>query len=231
MELTLLANALTAAAFVWGANRLFRPAVDRSTDLLIGAAAVGLLVGRLAAMIGAGVNPLVRPGDILVVRGGVSTGFAALGALVALGWTLRHDLPRSLDLLAPAALAGLAGWHGGCLWRNTCLGTAAELPWAMTAAGSDTGRHPVEVYAALALIAGAIVVRRLRARPWLATGSALAIAGAVQLVTDPMRVSIVGGPTGWYFAAVVIGTGLAVFSQRLTRTRPPGPSSMTISPP
>lgn len=231
MELTLLANALTAAAAVWVANRLLRPTVDRPTDLLIGAAAIGLFVGRLAAMIGAGVNPLVRPGDILIVRGGVSTGFAALGALTALAWTQRHDLPRSLDQLAPAALAGLAGWHGGCLWRDTCLGTATELPWALTAAGSDVGRHPVELYTALGLIAAAAVVWQLSDRPWLRAGVGLGLAGGVRLATDPLRVSIVGGPIAWYLAAVVIGFGLAAVGQKLTRTRPPGPSSMTISPP
>lgn len=231
MELTLLANALTAAAAVWITNRLLRPNVDRATDLLIGAAAVGLLVGRLAAMVGAGVNPLLRPGDILVVRGGVSTGFAALGALVVLAWNQRGDLPGSLDQLAPAALAGLAGWHGGCLWRDTCLGTATELPWTMTAAGSGVGRHPVELYAALLLVVAAIVVARLPHRPWLRAGIGLGLAGGVRLVTDPLRVSIVGGPTAWYVAAAVVGFGAATFGQRLTRTRPPGPSSMTISPP
>lgn len=231
MELTLLANALTAAAAVWVANRFLRPKVDRPTDLLIGAAAVGLLVGRLAAMVGAGVNPLLRPGDILVVRGGVSTGFAALGALGVLAWNQRDDLPRSLDQLAPAALAGLAGWHGGCLWRDTCLGTATELPWAMTAAGSDVGRHPVELYAALALLVAAGVVSRLPDRPWLRAGVGLGLAGGARLATDPLRVSIVGGPTGWYVAAVILGLGVAALGQKLTRTRPPGPSSMTISPP
>ena len=231
MELTLLANAVTGAAAVWVANRLLRPTVDRATDLLIGAAAVGLLVGRLAAMIGAGVNPILRPGDILVVRGGVSTGFAAVGALVALAWNQRGDLPRSLDELAPAALAGLAGWHGGCLWRDTCLGTATELPWAMTAAGSDVGRHPVELYAALFMIVAAGVVSRLPDRPWLRAGFGLGLAGGIRLVTDPLRVSIVGGPTAWYVAALILGFGVAALGQRLTRTRPPGPSSMTISPP
>lgn len=231
MELTLLANALTAAAGVWLANRLFRPTVDRPTDLLIGAAAVGLLVGRLAAMVGAGVNPILRPGDILVVRGGVSTGFAALGALAVLAWNQRHDMPRSLDQLAPAALVGLGGWHGGCLWRDTCLGTATELPWAITAAGSEVGRHPVELYAALLLLVAAIVAWRLPHRPWLRAGIGLGLAGAIRLATDPLRLSIVGGPTGWYLGAIVVGFGVAAFGQRLTRTRPPGPSSMTISPP
>lgn len=230
MELTLLANALTAAAAGWVVNRIIRPPLENATDALLGAAAVGLLVGRLAAMIEAGVNPVLRPGDILVVRGGVSTGFAALGALAALVWTYRTQLPDAVDQLAAAALAGLAGWHGGCVWRDTCLGTTTDLPWAMTAPGSTAGRHPVEIYTAVLLVTAAWVVYRMRAHPGVASGLGLSLTGAIRLGTDPLRLSIVGGPTAWYLTAIIAGIAL-VGLQRLTRTRPPGPSSITIVPP
>lgn len=233
MEFTLLAAALTGAAAVWIANRLRKAEVDvdRPTDVLIGAAAVGLILGRLASMMSAGVSPLAHPGDILAVRGGVSTGFAALGALGVLAWTHRNQLPTALDELAPAALAGLAGWHGGCVWRGTCLGTVSELPWAITSPGTAVTRHPVEIYAALAFVLAAVGVARLGSRPWVATGVGLAAAGAIRLATEPMRVSITGGPVEWYAAAIVAGLAVAVLGQRLTRTRPPGPSSMVIDPP
>lgn len=233
MELTLLAAALTGAAAVWITNRLRRTqiSVDRPTDALIGAAAVGLIVGRLASMISAGVSPLTHPGDILVVRGGVSTGFAALGALGVLVWTHRGQLPTAIDQLAPAALAGLAGWHGGCLWRGSCLGTVSELPWAITSPSTEITRHPVEIYAALALLLAAVGVARLANRPWAATGVGIAAAGAIRLATEPLRVSITGGPVEWYASAIVIGVMVTVVGQRLTRTRPPGPSSMVIDPP
>lgn len=233
MELTLLAAALTGAALVSIANRFLRArlAVERPTDALIGAAAVGLLTGRLAAMVGAGVNPILRPTDILVVRGGVSTGFAALGALSVLVWSHRDRLPAALDQLAPAALAGLAGWHGGCLWRGACLGTASELPWAVTSVGTSVTRHPVEIYAAIGFVAAALVTARFMDRAWVGAGVSLSLAGAVRLATDPLRVSITGGPTAWYLSAIVVGVCIAVFGQRLTRTRPPGPSSIEMSPP
>lgn len=233
MEFTLLAAALTGVAAVWITNRLRRAQidVDRPTDVLIGAAAVGLIVGRLASMISAGVSPLSHPGDILVVRGGVSTGFAALGALGTLAWTHRNQLPVAIDQLAPSALAGLAGWHGGCLWRGTCLGTVSELPWAVTSPSTAVTRHPVEIYAALAFVLAAVGIARLRNRPWAATGVGLAAAGAVRLATEPMRVSITGGPVEWYVSAIVVGVMITVLGQRLTRTRPPGPSSMVIDPP
>jgi prolipoprotein diacylglyceryltransferase len=230
MEFTLLAAALTGAGAIWVANRLLidRITVERPTDVLIGAAAVGLLVGRLAAMIGAGVNPLTRPADILIVRGGVSTAFATIGALGVVVWTHRSQLPVALDHLTPGALAGLAGWHGGCLWRGTCLGAATDLPWAMTSPGTAVGRHPVEIYAALGFLAAAIFISRFVDRTWVAVGLGLVAAGGIRLATEPLRLSIVGGPVGWYTAALVLGAAVAVYGQRLTRTRPPGPSSIEI---
>ena len=155
MEFTLLFAAATGLAGVWIANRLLKerlPAwLEKPTDLVVGSAAAGMLIGRLAAMIGDGVNPIANPGDILLVRGGVSTGFASMGALAAMAWAMRHHLPAAFDVLAPSALAGLSGWHAGCVWRSGCLGTASDLPWAMTVPGSTVGRHPVELYAAVGL--------------------------------------------------------------------------------
>lgn len=230
MELTLLAAALTGAAAVWVTNRLLREKiqVERPTDALIGAAAVGLLVGRLASMIGAGVNPLTRPADILVVRGGVATAFATIGALGVLVWTHRRQLPVALDHLTPGALAGLAGWHGGCLWRGTCLGAATDLPWAMTSPGTAVGRHPVEIYATLGFLAAAIVTSRIVDRSWTAFGLGLVAAGGIRLATETLRLSIVGGPVGWYTAALFFGAAVAAYGQRLTRTRPPGSPSIEI---
>ena len=47
-------------------------------------------------------------------------------------------------------------------------------------------------------------------RPGVVAGSALAIAGAVRLVTEPLRPSLGNGPLGWYAAAIAIGLALAV---------------------
>ena len=46
------------------------------SDLILAAAVTGLVTGRLAAMMMAGTNPITHPGDILIVRSGVDTGFA-----------------------------------------------------------------------------------------------------------------------------------------------------------
>jgi prolipoprotein diacylglyceryltransferase len=217
MEFTLLWAALSAVVLAWVGLRLWPERVpEHGFDRLLGAAVAGLVVGRLVAMATRGINPLSSPGDILIVRGGVHTGAAALTFAVVLWWGNRND-PFALDALAPAVLLAVAGWHGGCLWRGACLGTASALPWAQALDGSTVTRHPVELYVALALALGAWGVSRLGWRPFLRAGSALAIASLLRLITEPLRPSITGGPRIWYLAGVVVGLTLIVIGPRLTR--------------
>lgn len=214
MELDLLWAALTAGAAMWLGTRIWhRGLPERPMDHLIGPAVIGLFAGRIAALVGQGVNPLAHPLDIVVVRGGVSTGVAATTALVAFAWAVRRT-PSAADALAPAALAGLAGWHAGCLWRGACLGAASGLPWAWSSSASDITRHPVEIYAAIGLLVGGYVVGRLPWRPLLRAGTALALAGSVRLITEPLRPGLSGGPEWWYAAAVVVGTTVALYGER-----------------
>lgn len=215
MEFTLLFAALTAFAMMWVGTRIWTEKLpERPLDDLVGSAVVGLFVGRIAAMVGQGINPFINPLDIIIVRGGVHTGAAVIGAISALAWASRKRLAH-LDALAPAALLGLAGWHAGCLWRGACLGTASELPWAWTGTVSDITRHPVELYAAVALAASAWLVGRLRWKIFMRSGSALSLAGLVRLVTEPLRPSLSGGPIGWYLAAVIVGLAAALVAERL----------------
>jgi len=185
-------------------------------DRLVGAAAVGMLVGRLTAMVVQGVNPILAPADILVVRGGVHTGAASVAALATLGWGLRSNLWHGLDAAATAALAGLAGWHAGCVFRGACLGTVSNLPWALAQPGSTITRHPVELYAAVLYTlaaAGAFWVGR-RWTPGVLAGLALALAALARLATQPLRPSLGGGPIGWYLAGTVTGLAVAVLRCR-----------------
>lgn len=219
MEFTLLWAVLTAAALGWLGTRFWPEGLPhRAADRLLGAGAIGLLVGRITAMIGQGANPLLHPGDILVVRGGVDTAGATTGALVAYLWSVGGEL-RYLDAITPAALLALAGWHGGCLWRAACLGTSSDLPWALAEPGSAISRHPVELYAALALAAVAWAMARLSFRPLLRSGLGLAAAGVVRLLTEPLRLSLTGGPTGWYIAAIAAGLVAAAVGPRFLTTR------------
>lgn len=225
MEFTLLGAAAIAAASLyaalwWEAKR--GNAAECSTDLwdvALAAILAGVFVGRIAAMVGDGVNPLANPGDILIVRAGVATGWAALAAVGTAAWLGRAELLSVLDGLAAGTLAGLAGWHAGCVVRDACLGTPTELPWAMTQAGSTVGRHPVELYAALLYALAAVGVAQWRKRsvlvPGTAAATALLVASVVRLITEPVRPTLSGGPVLWYVAGGLCGaTGLIAMARR-----------------
>jgi len=227
MEFSLLFSALMAVGALWlmlhwEAKR--GNAADCTKDLwdiALLAGFAGVLVGRLAAMIGDGINPITHPGDIIIVRGGVATGWATLAALAVVGWQGRGQFWVVADGLAAAALAGLAGWHAGCLTRDACLGTPSDLPWALTSPGSSFGRHPVELYAALALGLAAVAIAAWKAygRPALGLPAAVAFgtAGLVRLMTEPLRPSLAGNPAGWYLAAVVGATAIGAWRWWLRR--------------
>jgi prolipoprotein diacylglyceryltransferase len=215
VEFTLLWAGLTGVAFAWAGTRFWSERLpDHPTDRMVGAAAAGLLLGRLAAMIIQGTNPITNPLDILIVRGGVHTGWAVVGAVVTYLWSSKWRLAY-LDATAPAAVLGLAGWHAGCLWRGACLGTESSLPWAWAEPGSLVTRHPVELYAAIGLAAAAFLIARLPWSLFFRSGAALAAAGLVRLATEPIRPSITGGPVGWYVAAIVIGAAAIIIGPRL----------------
>ena len=218
MEFTLLGATLIAVGGLWLTLRLTTGGgarqADSPFDTALAAIGIGILAGRLAAMISTGTNPLTHIGDVLIIRGGVSTGVASLAAVGTWAWMSRGDLPARSDAMAGAALVGLAGWHAGCLVRDACAGTATSLPWAVTLPGSTVGRHPVELYVAIGLVAGALVLPRLPLAVGGTAGGALGLAAAMRLVTEPMRASLGGGPVVWYWSGVVAGLAVILISQR-----------------
>lgn len=218
MEFTLLAAAAIAVFLFWLMLRWEAKrgnAAGCATNLWdagLTATAVGLLGGRIAAMAEAGINPITNPAQILLVRSGVSTAAASVIAVATFAFLARKDLLPAADAIAPAALAGLAGWHAGCLATSACLGTESSLPWARSLDGSDVTRHPVELYAAILLGAAAIglAVWKQYGRPPLGSvaGFGLIAAGGARLMTEPLRISLSGGPIGVYVAAIAVGVGL-----------------------
>jgi prolipoprotein diacylglyceryltransferase len=211
MEFTLLGAALVGMIPLGLMLRYLpvRDAPEHLADVVLTGAMVGLFVGRLAAMLGNGVNPLTNPGDILIVRSGVATGWATVAAIAWVVVVTRPAGLAALDAAAPAALVGLGGWHAGCLVRDACLGTPTGLPWGMRLAGSEVARHPTELYAALLLgLAGVamwLLLRRRRRRLGVAAGLALAVAAVVRLATEPLRPALGDGPRWWYVAGIAIG--------------------------
>ena len=226
MEFTLLGAAFVGVialygVLYWEARRGNAVACSRNLwDVAITAAMVGLVVGRLAAMVQASVNPLTNLADIIIVRGGVATGPAAAAALATAAWIGRNELWPVVDGLSAGAVAGLAGWHAGCVVRDSCLGTPSDLPWALAQDGSAVTRHPVEIYAAIILGLTAVFLALWRARgrprPGTPAGLALAMSGVARIVTEPLRPSLGTGPVWWYAAAIVAGVALSAYAARGT---------------
>lgn len=222
MEFTLGGAAIIAMACVYIGVRLDAGRANAAHrardhwDRAIAATVIGVLAGRVVAMVLDGVSPISQ--DLLIIRGGVDTVGATIAAIAAVAWRGRRDVTTALDGLAAAALVGLAGWHAGCLVRDSCLGTATDLPWGMAASTGGPTRHPVELYAAVLFVVAGFAISWLRTpgrlRPLVAAALALASAGAIRLVTEPMRLSLAGGPVWWYLAAFVLGSGMAVLRQR-----------------
>ncbi len=224
MEFRLLFAALLGVA---GAELVLRREAGRTNahdatpelrDLLLFAGCIGLLGGRIAAMIAGGTNPFTRPGDIIVFRAGVETGYAALFALLTFALSARKDFWGASDAAAPAALGGLGAWHLSCLIRNSCLGSASGLPWAFSSGASDVTRHPIGLYTALLFAAatiGLIWWKRRRHPLGVIGAAALLVAGAIRLLTEPLRPGIGSGPELWYGAAVIAGAGVLIWRLRL----------------
>ncbi|MFO7699424.1 MAG: prolipoprotein diacylglyceryl transferase [Acidimicrobiia bacterium] len=227
MEFSLLGAAAIAVACFWAMLRWEAPrgnAAGCAVDLWeagLTSAVAGVFIGRVVAMATTGINPISDPGQILLIRSGVSTTPAALGAVAVFAVFARRDLVTAADAIAPAALAGLAGWHAGCVTSNACLGVESGVPWAWSLPGSTVTRHPVELYVAigLALAAGVLAMwkRRGRPLPGVVAGLAVASAGFLRLATEPLRISIDGGPVAMYLIAAVVGVGwttVAVLADR-----------------
>lgn len=225
MEFTLLGSVAVAVLIMYGVLWFEggrTNAADCTKDVwdaLISAAVVGVVVGRLTAMISAGTNPVAHPGDILIVRAGVDTIAASMSAVATYVVLTRNDPWWLADAAAPAAIAGLAGWHGGCIVRDACLGTPSDLPWAVAQAGSVVTRHPVEIYTALLLLvtAGLLVWwKRHRPRPGVIAAIAVAAAATARLMTEPLRPGLGGNLVGWYSIAAVAALSVAALRMRRT---------------
>ncbi len=215
MEFTLLAAAAIAGAaayaMLWWEARHGNAAQCTGNLWEIGMVSVvaGIFIGRIVAMLVDGVNPIAHPMDVVLVRSGVATAGASLGALAVFGWQARREPISMADGVAAAALAGLAGWHGACIVRGTCLGTASDLPWAVAQAGSNVTRHPVGIYAAIMLGSAALAIAWWKAyrRPPAGSPAAVAViaAAATRLFLEPLQPSISGGPVWFYAAALAVG--------------------------
>lgn len=218
---------VAAAVLLWLTRRRLPPDYLQPFNDVLCAVLTGLAVGRLAYVLGEGIDVLSHPMELIFIRGGVAPVPAAAAGSGFLAWVCRSDLLNRADHLAPAVLAGLAAWEGGCWWQGSCLGAPSGLWWSMALPGSDLTRHPVGLYAAGLQLVGAVW---LAWRPLSMKGAnaavALGWASAVRLVIPLWSVEGWSRWTWWYLVGLLIGFGGLLTSLLLARRlQESGPSA------
>lgn len=138
---------------------------------------LGLLGGRVVAMLLDDPRGLGRPADILVLRGGVEF-WPAVAIGVVLACVASRREPRSgfaaLADSAPAALAGYAAYEAACVARSGCFGPASRL--GLSPPGLMSPMVPVGLVVAIAVVGLAAAVRRQTLRDAFG-GIVLAVGG------------------------------------------------------
>jgi hypothetical protein len=214
-------------------------------DRLVVPAIVGLLAGRLVAVVLDYPASLGSLRAILVIRGGVEFWPGVAVALVTLGWTLRRqrlDVRLALADLAPFLLWGYATYEAACVVRGDCYGPVSAV--GLVPDGLRTRMFPVGVVVGLVVFGLGVALRHLWT--WPPTAKILAAVGGVaatrsvasiwlpRLGDEPTRQHLESVAVALLVAAVAV---IAIVVARVRRRsahaaettapatpRPPGPA-------
>ena len=193
----LLLSVLAVAAAVYVARwRYPRTTVapGAATDRMLAPAIAGLFVGRIAFMLLDDPRGLLRPFDVLLLRGGIEfwPGVVAAAA-VAARQARRDGVPageRLRDLL-PVALVGYAAYEATCIVRDGCFGPVSRV--GLRPPQSAVTQFPVGWAIAAALIGLGGVLRGRDAPSWRGVAWATAGVAAVRLTASIWLPSIGSG--------------------------------------
>jgi hypothetical protein len=211
----LLSIALVVGA-VAASIRLAPPRTSDRRDLVDAAlvpAMMGLLAGRLAAIVLGDPNSLTRPADILVLRGGVEFWPGLAVALLVMMWASRQSLPALPARLAdgaPYALVAYAAYEAACLVRSGCFGPSTTI--GLVPRGIASRMFPVGLVVAVAAVGLAGVVRRSARRDSI-TRCALAIGGlaTIRTVASVWLPKIGSGPSRQHVESMAVAAGVVMF--------------------
>lgn len=136
---------------------------DGILDAALGAAVIGVLVGRFTALAFDDPSSLTNLSSILVVRSGVEFWPGALAAGVWLAIRARREhagIVIRLAALAPALLVGWALYEGTCLLRGGCPGPVSSI--GLRPQGLSSRMFPVGLGVAAVAVLAAVAVSRLQ---------------------------------------------------------------------
>ncbi len=205
---------------------------DLDPLLMFGAGIAGLagawVGGDWYALAGTPHQVLSSPWRLVQVASGPKALFGALlGAGLGGGsllWLRKVSVSAYADAAAPAVALGYAVYRIGCVWNGCELGTATDLPWAVT--GSDgTATHPVAAYHALVGLGLYLSLRPMRVGTGRVALLALGGYGLLRFGLEFVRVEPVmwlGLNPGhwWSLLAIVVAGGAWVFGHHLSSSAP-----------
>ncbi len=194
-------------------------------DAAIGPASAGLVVGRLTALALDDPGSIGSLSDMLIIRSGVEFWPGVVAAAAALSWGAHRAAVPPLGRvaeLAPLAMVGYASYESGCVFRDGCFGP--QSPIGLRPPGLTATMLPVGWLMALAIVVGAVVVRRLSTRgrrPALAVLTAVLSVALVRAVGSIWLPHIGDGVTRQHASSVGVAAtatvGLIALSVALRR--------------
>ena len=163
-------------------------------DAVLGAAAAGLVAGRLSTLALDDPRSLGRVADMLVIRSGVEFWPGVVVAVAVAAWSGRRaGVPpvARLAALAPLAMVGYAAFEGSCVFRDGCYGPVS--PFGLRPTGLSTTMLPIGILTAVAVIGGAALLHHRGIRAGGAP--AVIVLGAVLVVASVRAVASFWLPT------------------------------------
>lgn len=224
MDIGLLVSLIVTVAVpaVFVAPRPLHAAPRGVLDTILGAAAVGLLVGRLSAVALDDPGSLTRLSSLLVIRSGVEfwPGLVAAMAWLGLGARREGTAPwLRIAALAPAALVGWAGYEATCLVRGGCPGPPTTI--GLRPEGLTSTVFPVGLVVAGAGVVAALLLRRMSSSESTAPAVALtsvALVGTIRSVASIWLPHVGVGLTRQHRSSIVM-TVLALAGLGIVRLR------------
>jgi hypothetical protein len=225
---------VVAAAARWAPVSI----VDRSeiVDRLIVSCVLGLIAGRLVAVVLDDPASLRSLRSLLVIRGGVEFWPGVAVALGALAWALRRqrlDVSVAMAELAPFLLWGYATYEAACVVRDGCYGPVSAV--GLVPDGLRTRMFPVGLVVALAVFAFGFAVRHLWA--WSPTAKVLLALGGVAAARSAAAIwlpRLGDGPTRQHLESIAVvlvviavATATAIVRARKKAAREPSEATTT----
>lgn len=204
-------------------------------DVALWPSLVGLGVSRVVAVGIDGPSSLGSLSDLLIIRSGVEFWPGVAAAILVAAWSARRSGVASLDRLAdltPLALIGYAGYEVTCIVRDGCYGPQSFI--GLQPPGTSTRMLPIGIMAAIAVVVGAVVLRRRLNRwsSWIVLLGGVTVVSAVRSVAAIWLPHIGAGPTRQHWSSIIVfviaasAAGILAFVGRMRDQRTESDSSV-----